>query len=91
MRVSMETQTDTEYDAVLFRVHDSMCKNGGDAMSVVSIVHNCVPTARVRSVLERLVRDDCELDLPMNIRIPITALLEPYGLLEGVMRCMKPS
>ena len=37
-------------------------------------------------MLKELISDECELDLPMNLILPIKVILETNGLLSGIKR-----
>jgi hypothetical protein len=59
---------------------------GIDAMGVLEVVAERKARHDVRPALEAIVDDSCELDLPMNVRLPLRAILHHFGLLEGILR-----
>ena len=59
---------------------------GYDFMDVIYIVTYNYDITDSIYILEELVKEDCELDFPMNIKLPIKTILETAGLLEGIYR-----
>jgi len=77
-------------------IHNIMHIQPTDAMDIIIIVidyiyniedlqdnekYNCI-----QDILKYLINDSCELDLNINIRLPIKCVLEQHGLLNGIIR-----
>lgn len=63
-----------------------LSNKGYDSMDIIYIVTYNYDIIDSIYILEKLVKDDCELDLPMNIKLPIKNILETDGLLHGIIR-----
>ena len=59
---------------------------GIDAVGILEVVASWSPRQDVRSVLNALLDDACELELPANVRRPLMSVLDHFGLMEGILR-----
>lgn len=67
-------------------IHKKMITTGIDSMDVIYITSWNYDINETRDILKELLKEDCELELPMNIKLPIKNVLESEGLLEGIIR-----
>jgi hypothetical protein len=56
---------------------------GIDTMDLINIVHKVCLPEEIREVLSYLLS---ALDLPMNVKVPLSSVLDNHGLLEGIVR-----
>jgi hypothetical protein len=71
-------------DAIYCIIHTRLQTEVTDAMDIIYLVLTEVNNPEY--VLQDLISDTCELELPMNIKLPIKVVLETYGLLNGIKR-----
>jgi hypothetical protein len=73
-------------DKLLAELH-RRSRLGLDAMAVIELVSEQRSRYEVRPALEAILDG---VDLPANVRNPLRAVLDHFGLLEGIQRHVKP-
>jgi len=60
------------------------------AMDVIVDTINAMQTIeKAKTCLLHLISEDCDLELPMNIKVPITTILEHEIILSGIFRLVE--
>lgn len=81
---------DGGFDLVYNPIYEIIQKYQGiDAMDVIYLVIKIckdIGCDKEELMLKELISDECELDLPMNLILPIKVILETNGLLSGIKR-----
>ena len=75
---------------LLCSLYKKLYSTGMDAMDVIVDTINAMRAlGEVRNCLLHLISEDCDLELPMNIKVPIKTILEHEIILSGIFRLVE--